>query len=276
VTARCLLAVHAHPDDESSKGAATAARYAAEGVRTVLVTCTGGEAGELREPSLADVVRARGLAAVRRAELAAATALLGYASTYELGYRDSGTGSPEPGTFAAAEVEEVSERLVEILRAERADVVVSYAEAYARRHPDHWQCHRATVRAFAAAATPSWRPSKLYLTRTHSSAKVRAMHDWLLAQGRASPYERLLVGPAAGGRDPTTTRIHVADHLAAARAALRAHRSQVPADDPWFFSVPTEVMAALYPWEDFELAVSTVPMVVDESGYEADLFSGLP
>jgi mycothiol S-conjugate amidase len=101
------------------------------------------------------------------------------------------------------------------------------------------------------------------------------MHEWLRAQGLDSPYERLVVG-ATVAADPTTTRVHVAEHLAAARGALRAHRSQVPADDPWFFSVPVDVMAARYPWEDFQLAASTVPIVVDGSGYEPDLFAGLP
>ncbi len=86
----CLLQVHAHPDDEASKGAGTNARYAAEGVHTVLVTCTDGAEGDILNPA-ADTPEVRAdIRAVRLAELEESIRILGYGSTYMLGYRDSG------------------------------------------------------------------------------------------------------------------------------------------------------------------------------------------
>src|SRR6202167_170162 len=91
----CLLSVHAHPDDESSKGACTVARYHAEGVRTVLVTCTGGEAGDILNPAL-DVAEVKAnLGEFRRRELAVAAEIIGYDEVILHGYRDSGMPGSE-------------------------------------------------------------------------------------------------------------------------------------------------------------------------------------
>jgi mycothiol S-conjugate amidase len=101
-----LLTVHAHPDDESSKGAGTVARYHDEGVRTVLVTCTGGEAGDILNPAMDRPEVAADLPAVRRRELARAAEIIGYDEVVMLGYRDSGMpGTPaneHPEAFANA------------------------------------------------------------------------------------------------------------------------------------------------------------------------------
>src|SRR5207253_1727234 len=127
---RCILTVHAHPDDESSKGAATIARYAAEGIRTVLVCCTGGEAGDiLNEAADTDEARAD-IGAVRARELDAAVRVIGYHRLHMLGYRDSGMPGTDtnahPGCFAQADVDEATGRLVRIIREERPQVVVTY------------------------------------------------------------------------------------------------------------------------------------------------------
>src|SRR5436189_3563594 len=112
----CLLAVHAHPDDEASKGSATTAKYAEEGARTVLVCCTGGEAGDILNPAMdTPEVRER-LHEVRMEELARATEIIGYEEVVMLGYRDSGMpGTPEnedPRCFAKAPLEEAVGKLV--------------------------------------------------------------------------------------------------------------------------------------------------------------------
>ena len=264
----CLLSVHAHPDDESSKGAATVAYYAARGVRCVLVSCTGGEAGEVLDPDL----RSEDLAAVRSLELGEAARILGYESTVRLGYRDSGMHGNEPDGFVSADLGVVVADLVTILRRERPHVVVTYDADYAARHPDHQRCYEATCAAFDSAADEGGRPSKLYGCRTHSPGRLHAMHEWLTASGCVSPYAGALTPEAI---DETTTRIDVGDYIATARRALSAHRSQVSADDPWFFSVPTEVLRQIYPFEDYVLMRSLVAGRRDVEVYEDDLFANI-
>ena len=169
------MTVHAHPDDESSKGAGTVHRYHAEGVRTVLVCCTGGEAGDILNPAMdRPEVRAR-LHDVRMEELRRATEIIGYEAVVMLGYRDSGMpGTPEnedPNSFARADLDEAVGKLVEVIRRERPQVIVTYSddqEGYP--HPDHLRVHDVTLPAFDAAADPDaypeagppWQPLKLY------------------------------------------------------------------------------------------------------------------
>ena len=210
---------------------------------------------------------------MRAAELREAVAILGYDATHLLGYRDSGMdGSIEDG-FATAPLERVVDDLVDIFCMERPDVVVTYDADYAIRHPDHRRSHEATVLAFDRAVIDDWRPRKLYGCRTHSPGRLRAMHQWLIDDERTSPYANALAS-ADAAIDQTTTRIDVANELATARRALGAHRSQVPADDPWFFSVPLETMRRIYPYEDYVRLRSHVP-VVTGGDYETDLFAGI-
>src|SRR5688572_4985659 len=138
----CLLTIHAHPDDESSKGAGTVAKYHAQGVRTVLVCCTGGEAGDILNPAMdREDVRAD-IAAVRRGELARAADIIGFDEVIMLGYRDSGMPDSEanahPDNFANAPFDEAVGRLAEILRRERPQVVLTYPDdQQGYPHPDH-------------------------------------------------------------------------------------------------------------------------------------------
>jgi mycothiol S-conjugate amidase len=266
----CVLAVHAHPDDESSKGAATMAMYAARGIRTVLVTCTGGEAGDVLNSSAGEIAD---LVATRRLELEEAVHIIGYESTHLLGYQDSGMDGAAEGGFATADLEGVVQRLVSVFRAERPDVVVTYDAAYAAGHPDHLRCHEAALLAFERAASrfePG--PTKLYGTRTHSPSRLLAMHQWLLAHDLASPYADAL---SAVSGNPTTTKVEVSGYLSVARRALQAHRSQVRPDEPWFFAVPLEALCEIYPWEDYELLRSRVSVAAEDGGVATDLFSGV-
>lgn len=259
--------MHAHPDDESSKGAGTIARYAAQGVRCVLVSCTGGEAGEMRdlEAPTGDV------AEVRAVELRRAVEILGYEATHLLGFRDSGVDGGAPDGFATTDINLIVSQVVSVFRHERPDVVVTYDPGYAARHPDHLRTYEAACAAFDAAAGADG-PWKLYGCRTHSPGRLRAMHDWLTSTGRESPYESALT---ADPIDATTTRIDIRDHLSIARRALLAHRSQVSADDPWFFSVPVDTMRRIYPFEDYVLLRSRVPPETEGDGLERNLFAGI-
>jgi mycothiol S-conjugate amidase len=195
--ARRLLTIHAHPDDETTKGGGSAARYAAAGVGTVLICCTGGEAGTIDNPALNHPeVQAR-LAEVRRAELAAATTHLGYQQVWMLGYRDSNMpASGEPGTFAAAPLDETVRALVRLIRQERPHVVVTYSDNQrGYQHPDHLRVHEASVPAYAAAGDPTfhpelgatWTPQKLYYV-VWSRAGLVAEHEAFMRLGLKSPF----------------------------------------------------------------------------------------
>jgi mycothiol S-conjugate amidase len=262
VPERCLLTIHAHPDDESSKGAGTVARYAAEGVRTVLVCCTGGEAGDILNPA-ADSEEARAdLAAVRRRELEEAVAVI--------------------GCFARADLDEAVGRVVRIVRDERPQVVVAYGPSDGGRgHPDHLRVHEVAVAAFERAGDPSWyadagepwEPSKLYYVGVFSRTRLQAQHHWLVGQGLESPWAERL-DAMADRPDRTTTRVHVGDHLDVGRKALIAHRTQIAPDGHWF-RIPLDVMAELHPYEDYELGRSRVPVVPRDGAWEDDLFAGI-
>src|SRR5436309_4647595 len=154
-----LLTVHAHPDDESSKGAGTVARYHDEGVRCVLVCCTGGEAGDILNPAMDKPEVRDNLPEVRRRELATAAEALGYDDIVWLGYRDSGMpDTPEnadPRCFARADLDEAVGRLVAIIRRSRPHVLVTYPDEQSRYpHPDHLRVHEISDIAFDAAGDP--------------------------------------------------------------------------------------------------------------------------
>jgi len=277
-----VLSVHAHPDDEASKGAATMARYGSEGVRTVLVTCTGGEAGDILNPEAdSDDVRAD-LAAVRLRELDEAVRIIGYDALYLLGYRDSGMADTEPNAhpdnFANADLDEAVGRLVKIVRAEQPQVLVGYARDRVYAHPDHVRVHEITVLAFERAGDPDWypeagepwQPVKLYYTSGFTKERIQSMHDWFVEQGEESPFVKWmerLDSELEEDADPdsvTTTRID----------ALLAHRTQVPPDS-FFFRVPLEVAQERHPWEEYVLARALVDPGLVDGEYETDLFAGI-
>lgn len=280
---RRLLFVHAHPDDESSKGGATAARYADEDARVVLVTCTGGEAGDVLNPSHPPVERSA-MPAVRRRELDEAVTAIGFTDVHLLGYRDSGYHEdpddvPE-GSFARVPVEEVGTRLAALLRRERPQVVVTYPEDGGYPHPDHIHVHAVTMRAIEVAADPArddldgapWRVSKVYVPATFPPERVHALHDALTARSIDSPFQRWLDRQAQDGWTPPRidARIRVDRWLDRRDRALRAHATQIDPDGFWF-QVPRELEVDHYPYEAYTLLRSEVPVEVPES----DLFAGL-
>ncbi|HEU5267330.1 MAG TPA: mycothiol conjugate amidase Mca [Jatrophihabitans sp.] len=283
-----LMAVHAHPDDESSKGAATMARYVDEGVDVLVVTCTGGERGSILNPALQhrkDIEE--NISEIRRAEMDRAREILGVRQHW-LGYVDSGLpeGDPPPplpeGCFALVSIEDATERLVAEMRDFRPHVVTTYDEVGGYPHPDHIRCHEISVAAFDAAADPDkftdagdpWQPSKLYYDVGFSMDRSKALHEALLAQGLESPFEEWFKRREdwLGKRRPPkiTTRVNVADWFERRDAALLAHATQV---DPngWFFKIPLDIQRDAWPTEDYELVRS----LVDSSIPEDDLFAGL-
>jgi mycothiol S-conjugate amidase len=284
---RTLLAVHAHPDDESSKGAGTLARYADEGIRTILVTCTGGEAGDILNPAMDQPGNLERMPELRRRELARALEILNVSRHYFLGYRDSGMPDTEtnnhPNAFARADLDEAVGRLVGIIRRERPQVLVTYDESGGYPHPDHIRTHEVSVAAFDAAgdpgrypeAGPPFQPLKLYYHASFSRRRIELLHKAALERGVQSPYGEWLehwddeVG--ADFREPViTTQVDVARWRPQARAALLAHETQIDPNGSWF-AIPEELRTEVYPWDDYTLARSLVPT----SDPEEDLFAAL-
>ncbi|HVF06880.1 MAG TPA: mycothiol conjugate amidase Mca [Frankiaceae bacterium] len=287
-----LMAVHAHPDDESSKGAAAMARYAREGVDVLVVTCTGGERGDILNPAMDRPEIIADLPAVRRQELVTAINTLGVRQV-DLGFVDSGLpqkpeGAPDdyelppldPGCFASQPIEVTGRALVEIVRRERPHVIVTYDENGGYPHPDHIACHLVSVEAFEAAGDPTrypdagqpWQPAKLYYVHGWHYEKLKAIHDAMVERGLESPYDERLRDWVRKPEDENrvTTRVECAEYYPLRNKALIAHATQVDPEGAWFV-VPLEVQQEVWPTEDFELARSHVESTVPED----DLFAGL-
>jgi mycothiol S-conjugate amidase len=271
--ARRIMFVHAHPDDEASKGAATAARYVDEGAHVTLVTCTDGAAGEVLNPSFdTAALEAVGMARVREDELADAVAAIGFHAAHQLGFADSGwheDASVVPaGTFARMDLDVAARALADVIGAERPHVVVTYPENGGYPHPDHIMTHLVTMRAIELAE-PAWRVAKVYAASTFLRERVVALHEAMRAAGLESPYAEWI----ESGRRPAIVphaRVRCADTFPRRDAALRAHASQVDPDGLWF-AVPRGIEREAYPYEAYELLWSLVATSVPED----DLFAGL-
>ncbi|MFV0460316.1 MAG: mycothiol conjugate amidase Mca [Actinomycetales bacterium] len=279
-----LMCVHAHPDDESSKGAAAMVRYLSEGARVMVVTCTGGERGDILNPELKDDPEVlRDITAVRRHEMAEAVRILGVEHVW-LGFVDSGLpeGDPLPplpeGCFALEPVEIPTEALVRVIREFRPHVMTTYDEQGGYPHPDHIMTHTVSMAAFEAAgdperfphAGPAWQPQKIYYNQTFSTERLRTYHEALLAKTGSSPFADWLERRDSVPDRPVNARLDVGEYLPTRDEALLAHRTQI---DPKgvFFALSPQEQRTLWPWEDYELGRSLVPV----HGVEGDLFEGL-
>lgn len=285
-----LMAVHAHPDDEASKGSATMARYAAEGVRVLVETCTGGERGDILNPAMDRPDVTADLPAVRRREMARAADILGVEHHW-LGYEDSGLpeGDPLPplpeGCFALADDDEVTGALVRRIREFRPHVMITYDENGGYPHPDHLKVHSASMAAYEAAADPDrypdagepWAISKVYYTHGFPKRRLQLLDDELYARDGVRHFEDFLarIGDRPDIMERVTTRVPCADYFEQRNSSLLAHATQI---DPngWFFAAPVEMQQRVWPTEEFELAASRVGFPeTGEGEYEADLFDGV-
>lgn len=282
-----LMAVHAHPDDESSKGAATMARYVREGVQVLVATCTGGERGDVLNPKLDRPEIWENIAEIRKAEMAAARDILGVDQAW-LGWVDSGwienydpadpSGLPE-GSFARMPADVAAEPLVKLIREFRPHVIVTYDEEGGYPHPDHIQTHLVSMEAFDAAGDPDrypeagepWQPLKLYYHMNFTKSRAIALHEELLAMGEESPYGEWLENWTRPDKsDRITTRVPCGEFFELRDDALRAHATQIDPDG-WWFKVPLSVQRRRWPTEEYELVRS----LVDSVRPEDDLFAGV-
>jgi N-acetyl-1-D-myo-inositol-2-amino-2-deoxy-alpha-D-glucopyranoside deacetylase len=308
----CLLAVHAHPDDESIGTGGALALYASRGARTILVTCTRGEEGEIVDDELkaqiADNAPSKEIAQERLAnhrdtELAAAVAALNVTQAYQLGYRDSGMAGTEsnvhPRAFTNVHIAEATARLIEIVRRERPQVMVSYDEIGGYGHPDHIMAHRIALLAYKGAAnsevypqqsdeTPPWQPLKFYYIAM-SRGQMRRMVNAAQAFGIDMPFgnrmdaeERAILRgepidpdhperpPFGIDDDAITTTLDIRSVLANKRAAMSAHRSQLTFER-MLANIPDETIKEYYGTETFKLVRSHVATTWPED----DLFAGV-
>jgi mycothiol S-conjugate amidase len=286
-----LMAVHAHPDDESSKGAATMARYASEGAQVLVCTLTGGERGDVLNPARDQPEVKADMAGIRRDEMERAREILGVQQRF-LGFVDSGLpeGDPKPplpdGCFALTPLTEAAEPLVRAIREFRPHVILTYDEQGGYPHPDHVMTHNVTSAAFEAAADPDaypgtgdpWQALKLYYFASFHSEKYVALHEEMIRRGLESPYTKIFEEweerAKKRGEDwvapEITTRVACGEFFEVRDLALKAHATQVDPNGFWF-RCPIEVQQAAWPTEDYHLARS----LVDSELPEDDLFAGV-
>jgi mycothiol S-conjugate amidase len=260
------------------------AKYVSQGARVLVVSCTGGERGDILNPKLKDDAEVlRDIAQVRRREMANAAAVLGVEHHW-LGFVDSGLpeGDPLPplpdGCFALQDLEVAAAPLVHLVRQFRPHVMTTYDENGGYPHPDHVMTHKVSVEAFDAAGDPArypeagepWQPLKLYYDRAFSYAKMRMFHEALLAQGSESPFKDWIDEVDEKEDRRITTRVDCADWFHVRDDALRAHATQIDPDGS-FFALSNELQRSTWPTEDWELARSHVPTDLPED----DLFAGV-
>lgn len=271
-----LMAVHAHPDDESSSTGGTLARYSTEGVNTVLVTCTNGEYGdgpghvkpgeEGHDPEQ--------VAKTRLAELELACEHLGVGHLELLGYHDSGMPDWEfkdaDHVFWATPISESAGRLAELMDRYRPDVVVTYDDRGGYNHPDHVRAHQITCEAVTLTGIPS----KLYFI-------ARRRRDWEKLRERMQAAGIEVPAPPARQLTPErikqmedqeariTTEIDTTGVADRKRAALAAHASQL--DESWWLRCPDDAFTEVFGRETYIRAHDRTGAPTPED----DLFAGL-
>ena len=280
------MAIHAHPDDESSKGAATMAKYAAEGHRVKVVTCTDGRRGDILNPAMDRPGVLENIVAVREQEMAQAVDALGVEHEW-MGYEDSGLpqGDPLPplpeGCFAVQPVEEVAGKLVASIRSFKPHVLITYDENGGYPHPDHLMVHAISMVAWERAGDPDfapeagepWTPLKMYYSHGFILKRMELLHDLLEERGEVSPYGLMIKRWKENEADimeRVTTRVACADYFEQRAQALTAHATQI---DPAgaFLASPVADQQRVWPTEEFELARTRVEVTLPEH----DLFEGI-
>jgi len=296
---RRLLLVHAHPDDEAIGNGVTMARYAAEGARVTLVTCTLGEEGEVLVPELEHLAAGRedGLGEHRIGELAAAMAELGVTDHRFLGgpgrYRDSGMAdagngraSPRPDTrseaFWRADLREAADHLVEVIREVRPQVLVTYDEYGGYGHPDHIQAHRVATYGASLAAAPSYRTdlgAAWDIAKIYWNALPRSVVEDAIARTVADGSDFFGIDDADDlafvvPDEAITAAIDGMAFVDRKLAAMRAHATQISSDGP-FFALPEQLGQEMWGWEHYRLVKGSKGPVNPATGWESDLFAGV-
>ena len=301
-----LMAVHAHPDDETIIMGGTLAHYAATnaGVRgeatdVIVVTGTRGELGEIVIPERDTPEEHARLGETRMGEIAAAMRALGVTRWENLGYRDSGMdgteGNADPRSFhhhINSNLDDTTEPLVRLIRATRPDVIATYDDFGGYGHPDHIAAAKVARRAWEVAGDPTWRPAagpawspkKIYEVRIPDSQRdavlalleSRGIESWWSEPKDVTPEEletwRAWRAAMACPDELITTRIDIKEQLGAKRRAIQAHATQIKSDGPLLL-LSDEDQIALGAREQYRLLA---PRLSSEPTLpEKDLFAGL-
>lgn len=263
-----LLLVHAHPDDEAISTGGAMMKARADGHRVVLVTATRGEVGEIH--NMDEKTTRPHLGEVRTKELEKAARILGVNRSEFLGYRDSGmvgtADNENPKSFHQAKLDEAAGRLEAILREERPEVVVTYAEDGTYGHPDHIKAHHVTDTALDLLEKEGWRPRKLYYTVIPRSA-MKAFMEQMPEEARQQGLGMQIPGTPD---ELITTRVDVSEFVDRKREAFAAHVSQ---NDPnsWFANMADQIYRLAFGTEHYQLARGNLGSELPES----DLFAGV-
>ncbi|MDB5079557.1 MAG: hypothetical protein JWP00_1481 [Chloroflexi bacterium] len=298
-----IMAVHAHPDDETTSGGPSMVKYRAEGIQTIVVTCTDGAEGEMHDPDLDPEWALPRMAEIRKGEMERAAKILNLNAHEWLGYRDSGMmGTPaneNPACFWKADLTEATGRLVRLVRKYRPQVMLTYNSNGGYGHPDHIQAHKVASAAFDYAADldrypaeefgEPWEPLKLY---TAAFSRDAWQQVWKLLRESGEPWpfdppkpeQELAVEeeqpqalpkkdlPPEWGTPSTeiTTVVDVADYWTVAHEALITHRTQIDPEHS-FWKIRRRFGSILVRNDSFILFKSRVPAQRPET----DLFAGL-
>ncbi len=264
-----IMAVHAHPDDEVLGTGGVFARYADEGIRTVLVTCTNGEQGDAPggvkpgEPGHDETE----VSATRLGELRDSVAHLGIQHSELLGYRDSGMvgwdANGDSDVFSNVDVDKAAARLGELMERYRPQVVVTYDENGGYGHPDHIQAHRIAVAATEATGIPD----KLYYAVVPRE-RVRELMEFMRSTGVDLGEGAELPEDFGTPDDEITTVVDVSGFTERKRKALEAHASQ--GDNIFLLRLPDEIQRQVFGSESFVRVRGA-----STSEIEDDLFTGL-
>jgi N-acetyl-1-D-myo-inositol-2-amino-2-deoxy-alpha-D-glucopyranoside deacetylase len=264
-----LMLVHAHPDDEAISTGGVMMKAKAHGHRVVLVTATRGEVGEIY--NMDEQLSRPRLGEIRTEELKAAGEILGVDRTEILGYRDSGmvntADNKDPRSFHQARLDEAAGKVAALMRDERPDVVVTYAEDGVYGHPDHIKAHYVTNSALDLLEREGWSPNKLYYT-----AIPRSMMEAFMAQmpEEAQRAQNTNMRIAGTPDEMVTTRIDVHDCVEQKRKAFGAHVSQ---NDPnsWFTTMASQIYELVFGTEYYQLVRGKPGSSLPED----DLFAGI-
>ena len=278
-----LLVVRPHPDDESSATGGMLAYYSARNVRTGVAICTGGEEGEIRDPSLDPIADKPRLRELRTHEVTEACEILGVAELRMLGFRDSGMadteGNKHPDAFLNADRTEAAGRLVQVIRELRPRVIVTEPPGGAYPHPDHIMCHEITMDAFRYCGDPGvfpeagspWQPDKLYsIAQVDDGVWDELMPKFVAAGFDMDWMKRRQDHDRGPGPDTATVALDVRSYSEEQRRALLAHRTQI-SPDSFFVSLPEELRSLAFATSYFNRLFP--PCVPGE--HEPDLLHGL-
>ena len=284
-SAKRLLLVHAHPDDETINNGVTMAKYAADGIDVTLVTCTRGEEGEVLVDSLLNLASSKDdkLGEHREVELKDAMHELGIKDFRFLGapskkWRDSGMmGMPQndrKDVFWQADLDEAANELVKIILEIKPQVLITYDEFGGYGHPDHIKAHQVAMRAAEIASQQGWQVSKIYWNTMPRSVIQMGIDKMKEVGSEFFGAENADDLPFAKPDELVTSVVKAPEYVPQKLAAMKAHATQISVDGP-FFALSNNLGLSVWGDEYYTLVKGEVSGPFDENGRELDLFAGV-